>query len=454
MMNRNLAMGCAAGVFGTCLILFPAFAFFVLLPELRQKARRGRVLVLVGAMSAVVVAYLAARAAVLIGSPPAWGAIGPGQRFMLAVNAFGRYAFMSLFPFDRRIAFSDPWELAAFGWPTLVAAAALAVAVWVSVRFRRTAAGIGSLWFVLFILPACNLVPPGPSFLSQRMLFLPTVGTILAVAALVMALRRRRRTLAVLAVLYTGVMAWSAFGSMRVWRNELSLHAAIVAQSPNDGQARLNLARVLDAGGDRQAAARESRRAAELLPGSAEAHAELGRELEAMGALAGADSALRRAVLLDSGNADVWNSLGDVLLQRGDARAAAGAYGRAVRLSPGAAVIHNNLGVALQRLGDLAGAEAEFRRALELASDLHLAHNNLGELLAGRGQPDSALVEFQQALKSREDYVLARFNLGVALQVLGRRQEARAAFEQVLRQSPDFPGAAERLQALTSAGSR
>ncbi len=435
-------------------VLFPVLALLLLIPEFRQKARRGRVLVLVGTMAAVVVAYLVARAAVLTGSAPAWGAIGPGQRFMLAVNAFGRYAFMSVVPFDRRVQFSDPQALAAFGWPTVAAAVALAGLAWMVVRFRRRPAGIGSLWFLLFILPACNLVPPGPSFLSQRMLYLPTVGTVLAVAALGMTLRRGRQVLAVLAVLYVGVMGLGAVRSLPVWRNELSLHTTMVAQSPNDGQARFDLARVLKAGGARQGAARELRRAAGLLPGSAEVHSELGRVLEDLGTLGGADSALRRAVTLAPGDAHVWTSLGDVLLEEGDAGGAAGAYRRALGIDPNSALVHNNLGVAWQQAGDLHGAEGEYRQALGLQPDLALARNNLGEMQARRGSRDSALVEFQRALQSRPDYALARFNAGVALQALGRAEEARVAFEQVLKQDPHFPGVAERLRALPRTDSR
>ena len=435
-------------------ILFPALTLFVLLPGLRQPARRGGVLLLVGAMAAVAVAYLVARAAVLTGSAPAWGAIGPGQRFMLAVNAFGRYSFMSVAPFDRRIQFSDPQALAAFGWPTVAAVVALAGLVWLVVRFRRRPAGIGGLWFLLFILPACNLVPPGPSFLSQRMLYLPTVGTVLAVAALAMTLRRGRQVVAVLVALYAGVMGLGTVRSMPVWRNELRLHTIMVAQSPNDGQARLDLARVLQAGGDRQGASLEFRRAAALLPGSVEAHAELGRALEGLGTLGGADSALRRAATLAPGDAGVRTSLGDVLLEEGDVGGAAGAYRRALGIDPNSAMVHNNLGVALQQAGDLRGAEGEYRQALGLQSDLALAHNNLGEMETRRGSRDSALAEFQLALQARPDYTLARFNAGVALQALGRAEEAKAAFEQVLRQDPHFPGVAERLRALSRTGSR
>jgi Flp pilus assembly protein TadD len=339
---------------------------------------------------------------------------------MLAVNAFGRYAFMSVVPIDRRIQFTDPQALAASGWPTVAAVVALAGLAWMVVRFRRKPAGTGSLWFFLFILPACNLFPPGPSFLSQRMLYLPTVGAVLTFAALATTLRRGRQALAVLAVLYVGMMGVGAARSMPVWRNELSLHTTMVAQSPNDGQARFDLAGVLQAGGDQQGEARELRRGLALVPG-------------------------------DTGN---WARLGDLLAQDGDFGGAAAAYRQALGLDPNSAMVHNNLGAVLRQVGDLRGAEGEYRQALGLQPDLAMAHNNLGQLLELRGRQDSALVEFGRALQSQPGNTRARFNLGVALQALGRTEEARAAFQQVLEQDPGFPGAAERLRALPRTGSR
>jgi Flp pilus assembly protein TadD len=401
-------------------VLFPVLASFVLLPELRQPARRRQTLLLVGAMAAVVVAYLVARAAVLAGPAPSWGDVGPGLRFMLAVNAFGRYAFMALVPFDRRIRFTDPRALAAFGWPTVATVVALAGLTWMVIRFRHKPAGAGSLWFFLFILPACNLFPPGPSYFSQRMLYLPTVGAVLTCAALAMMVRRGRQALVVLTMLYVGVMGLSAARSMPAWENELSLDRTVMAQSPDDRQARFDLVRVLQEAGDWKGAALEARRGLALVPGDTSA----------------------------------WILLGGVLVQDGDFDGAAAAYRRALEIDPSAAMIHNNLGAVLNQIGDPSGAEDEYRQALRLQPNLAMAHNNLGQLLALRGRPDSALVEFRQALQSQPGNTRARYNLGLALQALGRTEEARVVFQQVLQQDPGFPGAAEQLRALSRTGSR
>jgi len=401
-------------------VLFPVLALFVLTPELRQPARRGRALLLAGAMAAVVVAYLLVRAAVLKGPTAGWGNAGPGLRFMLAVNSFGRYAFMSLLPFERRIFFFDPAALAALGWPSVVAAVSLAAVAWAAFRHRGAPVGIGGLWFALTILPACDLFPPGRSFLSQHMLYLPTVGVMLTFAALATSLRRGRKVLAVCAALYAGVMGTVAIRSMPAWRSQLSLDETIVAQSPSDAKSRFELGRDLLAAGDREGAAREFRQSLALIRG---------------------DTAARLG-------------LGDVLAHEGDLFGAAEAYRQALELAPDSASLHNNLGAVLGRLGDAGDAEAEYRRAIELAPDLSIAHNNLGQLLALRGREDSALVEFRRALQLEPGNLLARFNLGVAFRALGRTEEARVAFKQVLERDPGFKDAAEQLRALSGTSLR
>jgi len=401
-------------------LLFPALALFAVLPELRQPARRRRFALLLGAMVVVLAAYLAVRTAVLTGRGPGWGEIGPGMRFMLAVNSFGRYALMSLAPFDRQVSYLDPRAVATFGWPTIAAVAALAALTWATVRYRSSPVGIGALWFALSILPACDLLPPGQSYVSQRMLYLPTFGTVLAAVALGASLRRTRRALAAFAALYAGVMGFAALRSMPVWRNQIVLVTATVAQFPNHAKSRFELGRNLMDAGDWQGAARELRQCVKLAP---------------------ADTA-------------AWVTLGDLLYQQSDFTGAAEAYRGALRVSPGTAVLHNGLGAALLQTEDLRGAESEFRQALALQPDLEMARGNLGAVLVLLGSQDSAVVELRQALQSRPDDVNARFNLGIALEALGRTEEARTAFQQVLEQNPSFQRAAERLRSLPPPGSR
>lgn len=401
-------------------LLFPALAWFSVLPELRQPARRRRFALLLGAMVVVLAVYLAVRAAVLMGRGPGWGEIGPGMRFMLAVNSFGRYALMSLAPFDRHVSYLDPRALATFGWPTIAAVAALAALTWATVRYRSTPVGIGALWFALSILPACDLLPPGQSYVSQRMLYLPTFGTVLAAVALGASLRHTRRALAAFAALYAGVMGFAALRSMPVWRNQLALVTTTVAQFPNDAKSRFELGRDLMDAGDWQGAERELRQCVKLAP---------------------ADTA-------------AWVTLGDLLYQQNDFTGAAEAYRGALHVSPGTAVLHNGLGVALLQTKDLRGAESEFRQALALQPDMEMARGNLGAVLVLTGRQDSAVVELRHALESSPDDVNARFNLGIALEALGRTEEARTAFQQVLEQNPSFQRAAERLRSLPPPGSR
>jgi protein O-mannosyl-transferase len=401
-------------------LLFPALAWYAVLPELQQPARRRRFALLLGAMVAVLAVYLAIRTAVLTGRGPGWGEIGPGMRFMLAVNSFGHYALMSLAPFDRHISYPDPRALASFGWPTIAAVAALAGLTWATVRYRGTPVGIGAVWFALSILPACDLLPPGQSYVSQRMLYLPTFGTVLAAAALGASLRHSRRALAAFAALYAGVMGFAALRSMPVWRSPVALMTTIVSQFPNDAKARFEFGRNLMDAGDWHGAARELRECVKLAP---------------------ADTA-------------AWVTLGDLLYQQNDFAGAAEAYRGALRVSPGTAVLHNGLGDALLQTKDLRGAESEFRQALALQPDMEMARGNLGAVLVLLDRHDSAVVELRQALQSSPDDFRARYNLGIALAALGRTEEARTAFQQVLEQNPGFGRAAERLRSLPPPDSR
>ncbi len=401
-------------------LVFPALALFTVLPELRQPARRRPFVLLLGAMVAVVAVYLVVRAAVLTGPAPGWGDVGPGMRFMLAVNAFGRYALMSLVPFDRHVSYLDPLALAAFGWPTIVAVAALAGLTWAAVRYRNRPVGVGALWFALCILPACDLLPPGQSYVSQRMLYLPTVGTVLAAAALGASLRPARKALAVFTVLYAGVMGFVALGSMPVWSNQLRLVTTVVSEFPNNVSSRFELAHVLEDNRDLPGATRELRRCIQLAP---------------------ADTA-------------AWVMLGDMLYQQSDFTGAAEAYRGALRLSPGVAILHNGLADALFQTRDLRGAENEYRQALALQPDLGMARGNLGAVLVLTGRDDSAVVELRQALASSPGDVNARFNLGLALEALGRTEEARTAFQEVLKLDPNNRKAAGRLRSLPPPRSR
>ncbi len=428
-------------------ILFPAL---VLVCNPGQSPRR-RLLLTAFVLAAVATTYLAARTMVLRGPQPAWGDVTAAQRVLLFLNAVGRYAFTTVFPFYHRLTYPNLVEFASAGWPTPVGLLTLAATVYALWRERNSAVGLGSGLFLLTLLPASNLFPPGPSYLSERLLYLPTAGAVIAIVALVCRLPKAwSRPAAIAGLLLCTAMTASVLYRLPIWKDELSLAETMVRERPHDPQARGQLGRALLERGQTRSAIDELRTALQLDPGATDARYELARSLRESNDLAGAEAELKELLRQNPDFPDAHALLGTVLLEQGDNQAAIEALSVALRQTPNDAMLHNNLGVALDQLGRVDEAEQEFRRALELAPNLALAHNNLGEVLLRRGDQQAALAQFRQALASNPDYGLALFNLGLLHEAQGNREEALRALLRAQELMPDFSGVAEALRRIRS----
>ncbi len=461
-------------------ILFPVFAWLVPGSGLRPgRNRRDRVLLVL--LTLVGAGYLVVRALVLRGPGPAWGSVTQAQRVLLVLNSFGRYAVLSIFPFFHRISYSDLPGFARFGWPTIAALASLAALAWLGVRLssmriaecriRNSAIRIpnsalavtGGLWFALFMLPACDFFPPGPSLLSERLLYAPVIGTILVLFAAGRAIARTKgqphnfpqgnwgvvpRLLAAGALTYTLAMGASVIAWLPVWQSDYSLQVVRAREAPDDAVIHANLATMMKERKDSAGAVRELSRAAELKPDSVELRLSLGELLKQTGDQTGAERELRRAVALQPKLAEAHIVLGNLLIEKGDLAGAIAECRQGVLLDPTQALAHNNLGVALQQAGEADEAESEFRRALSLQPDLGLALNNLGQIMMAQGKLDSAEQLLRHSVAARPDYALAHFNLGRVFERTGRTEDAGSEYRRTLELMPDFTAAREHLQGL------
>ncbi|MBM3324002.1 hypothetical protein FJY69_11080, partial [candidate division WOR-3 bacterium] len=210
-------------------ILFPVLAFLYLARGARRPVWRfGFALVAVAAI------YLIGRGLILHGPGPTWGDVSLTQRVFLVLNAIGRYAVTALVPFRHQLSYPDLAGFAAPGWPTLAGVVALAASLYVAWRKRGSAVGLGSGLFILTILPAGNFFPPGPSYLSERLLYLPSAGAVLVVVALAArASGWRSRAAAAVGLLACLAMAVNARQRLPVWADELSLCRTMVRERPD-----------------------------------------------------------------------------------------------------------------------------------------------------------------------------------------------------------------------------
>ena len=165
------------------------------------------------------------------------------------------------------------------------------------------------------------------------------------------------------------------------------------------------------------------RKAAGLLPNDAEAHANLAAVLRASGQLDAAVASGRKALQVKPDFAEAHNNLGVALKELGQLDHAVESYKRALEIKPDFIEAYNNLGGALKELGRLDEAMVSYHKAVELNPDLAEAHNNLGLVLKDLGQFEGAEASFRRALEIRPDYIEAYDNLLFTLNYTAQRPE-------------------------------
>jgi len=346
-------------------------------------------------LAATAGAFVAVRTLV-IGSP-LLPAQEPGPWLMLVLNAVGRYVQLTIFPFAHRLVYADQSAFAAFGWPTVVGALALAGLVFLAMRFRHGLVGFGAAWFLVFLLPAANLFLTGASFLSERFLYLPLAGVVFGVSGfwfLVSDFRSirilRLCALGVLGVIFAAFAAGTLL-RMPVWQNQGTLFRTMVREAPESAEAHNNL------GGysfktekNYPAAEAEFRRALELRPGLVTAHNNLGDALRKRGEVAGAEEEYRAAIALDPDYAEAQGNLGIVMALTGRPDSAFDRFVRARALNPNLAPAHINIGTAFMQRGELDSALVSFWTAVRLEPSRPESYLNLSRLYSSLGKPDSA----------------------------------------------------------------
>ena len=139
-------------------------------------------------------------------------------------------------------------------WAGVAGAAALALFVWRAPRVRPRVALFGALLFALALAPA--LFAPGSLALESR-LYLPLVGVLLVVAAIVDALAIERRVIVACAASTAMALAALSFGYAEAFRDPRAFANAAVLGSPRSSLAHFTLGQSQQLRGDLDRAARE-----------------------------------------------------------------------------------------------------------------------------------------------------------------------------------------------------
>lgn len=213
-------------------------------------------------------------------------------------------------------------------------------------------AGFGFCWFFITVSLESGVIPIRDVMFEHR-IYLPSVGLVMSVSALLWFLYSRlsplgavARNFSVTILILAVILSKMTVSRNRVWRSEVTLWEDAVSKSPAKGRT----------------------------------HGALGHAYQRAGRGEDAVRAYADALRLVPSDYIARNNLGSLFLKQGRYADAAGEFKRAIEYSPTTAVAHFNLGLADAALGRLVEAETAFSEAVRLKPDYREARENLAAL--------------------------------------------------------------------------
>ena len=232
------------------------------------------------------------------------------ERTLIAARALWFYAGKLLWPSDLAVIY-PLWDIRVadpLAWGYLIAAVALAVALW---RFRRQIGRgplAGALFFAVTLLPVLGFVDYGYmqyAFVADRFQYLAGIGFMAvvigaasySVCRLPSMWQKGALGVAALALVVLGLLTWR---QASIWRNKETLWRHVVTFNPQARDAHLSLSKVLYRQKRYAEALEAVRVAVEQRPNHYNPHATLGAIFNALGRFEEAETHLRRSITLHS----------------------------------------------------------------------------------------------------------------------------------------------------------
>ncbi len=345
----------------------------------------------------------------------------------------------------------------------LIGTAILVGLVLVSWRWTR-AAITGWLFFLVAIFPTLGLVGFTVTIAADRFVYLPMVGLLLPLTALLIWIGRwpirtagSRPLRATVCVLLVGMATGCAYATrhqLGYWQDRVGLMRYVVAQSPRPAAVHNQLAVALADQGNFEEAIAQFDEALRINPSHADAHANVGVVLFKLGKVDQAIEHWHRALRIDPQLAQVRYNLGLALVARNKPDQAAEQFRAALQVNRHHTQAHNSLGRLLFRQGRIGEAIDHYRQALQAEPAYESPRCNLAAALAEQGYFDEAVKQLRQVLRINPNNAEAYNNLGIIRVKQGQTAEAISHYRRALRIAPDYARAHNNLAtALATQGS-
>ena len=389
------------------------------------------------------------------------------ERTLIAARALWFYAGKLLWPTNLAVIYPR-WDIRVadpLAWGYLVAAVALAVALW---HFRHQIGRgplAGALFFVVTLSPVLGFVDYGYmqyAFVADRFQYLAGIGVMAVVIGAVTygvsrlsdVWQKGARVVAVMVIVVLGLLTWRQAG---IYQDGETFWHHIIAHNPQARNAHLNLGSALQKQGRYAEALAATRIAVEQRPDYFKIHVLLGAVLSALDRFEEAEIHLRRAIALDPQGQGAHLNLGDVLYKQGRYAEALAATRIAVEQDPDFFEAHVNLSAILNALGRFEEAETYLRRAFALNPQDVDSFRELAEALMPQGRYEEAIDLIAQAVAlnpASPQIAGLHFLMGQAAQDNGQPEVAAEYYMHALEIDPHHAEALHWLATLRAGQQR
>jgi tetratricopeptide (TPR) repeat protein len=343
------------------------------------------------------------------------------QRLATMSDALLRYLRLLLIPYPLTydyyfnqvpiVGWSDPGALA-----SLVIHLAL---VGLALRGARAKDPIafGTFTYLIGLSVVSNVVVSVGVIMSERFLYMPSIGVAVAAASAFDRGRSRLRALGRVWLPRIAALVLLAFAALTVlrnpaWHDSMTLFERDVRTSSNSAKGHTALAEGLLDVARRTESVSEQR----SLRDEAILH-------------------LHRAVEIYPGHGWGWLLLGDAYAAEDSAARAIASYRQAIAVRPNLIAAYTNLSAMLRAGGDNTGALETTRTLLQKDPNHADAWYQMGLAFEAAGQPESALVAYDRAVKADSTQVRALTKLGLAYRhARGDAATAAQLIEKAIRQ--------------------
>jgi Flp pilus assembly protein TadD len=295
---------------------------------------------------------------------------------------------------------------------------------------------VGTLFPVLGFMNAYGM---RYSFVWDHWVYLPSLGIIALVAALVVSAAEFLRVRALVygfAAIVLPVFTLLTWRQAGMYTDLETLWRTTLVTNPDCGMAHNNLGTLLKDQGHLAEAMDHYHKAIQINPNSPEALDNLGVALAAESRVDEAIESYNKSLQIDPISPETLNNLGSALATKGELDDAIRNYRLAIQFKPDFSQALGNLGSALALKGQLDEAIENLEKAILINPDAS-ALDNLGVALTSQGRFEEALQTYHQALKVDSKRSATFVHLGMTLDQLGWKREAVGQYREALRLEPN-----------------